>query len=156
MFRKPRLASGTLSLAAANSGPCSAMQSGRKPSGSRDHDEVAVRREQDDVVRAVEPLGEPAEDADPVGLLVLGLELVGQRVHDDLGVGVALQVVVALGEQLVLQLLVVGELAVEGEGEPLGLAAVLALEGLGVAAVVAAAGGVADVADRGRAVHALA
>ena len=35
MFRKPRLASGTLSLAAPNSGPCSAMQSGRKPSGSR-------------------------------------------------------------------------------------------------------------------------
>ena len=91
---------------------------------------------------------------DPVGLLVLGLELVGQRVHEDLGVGVALQVVVALGEQLVLELLVVGELAVEGEGEPLGLAAVVALERLGVAAVVAAAGGVADVADRGRAVHA--
>ena len=76
--------------------------------------------------------------------------------HQDFGVGVALQVVVALGEQLVLELLVVGELAVEGEGEPLGLAAVVALERLGVAAVVAAAGGVADVADRGRAVDACA
>ncbi len=89
----------------------------------------------------------------PVGLLVFGLQLVGQRVHDDFGVGVALQVVVALGEQLFLELFVVGELAVEGEGEPLGLAAVVALERLGVAAVVAAARGVADVADRDRAVH---
>ena len=35
MLRKPRLASGTLSLAAPKSGPCSAMQSGRMPSGSR-------------------------------------------------------------------------------------------------------------------------
>ena len=73
--------------------------------------------------------------------------------HDDFGVGVALQVVVALVEQLFLELLVIGELAVEGEGEPLGLAAVVALERLGVAPIVAAAGGVADVADRDRAVH---
>ena len=75
--------------------------------------------------------------------------------HDDFGVGVALQVVVALGEQLFLELLVVGELAVEREGKPLGLAAVVALERLGVASVVAAAGGVAHVADRHRAVHPL-
>ena len=121
---------------------------------AHDH-QLAVSRDQDDVVGAVEPFGDPPEDPDPVGLLVLGLELVGQRVHDDFGVGVALQVVVALGEQLVLELLVVGELAVEGEGEPLGLAAVVALERLGVASIVAAAGGVADVADRERAVDPL-
>ncbi len=75
--------------------------------------------------------------------------------HDDLGVGVALQVIVALGEELFLQLTIIGKLAVEGEGEPLGLAAVVALEGLGVVAVVAAAGGVADVADGHGPVHAL-
>ena len=69
---------------------------------AHDH-ELAVGRDQDDVVGAVEPLGDPPEDPDPVRLLVLGLELVGQRVHDDFGVGVALQVVVALGEQLVLR-----------------------------------------------------
>ena len=91
---------------------------------------------------------------DPVGLLVFGLELVGQRVHEDFGVGIALQVVVALVEQLFLELFVIGELAVEGEGEPLGLAAVVALERLGVGSVVAAAGGVADVADRDRPVDA--
>ena len=106
-----------------------------------------------DVVRAVEPFRNPPEHPDPVRLLVFGLELVGQRVHDDFGVGVALQVVVALVEQLFLELLVVGKLAVEGEGEPLGLAAVVALERLGVAAVVAAAGGVAHVADGDRPVH---
>ena len=48
-----------------------------EPQRVADHHQVAVRREQHDVVRAVEPLGDPAEDADPVGLLVLGLELVG-------------------------------------------------------------------------------
>ena len=63
--------------------------------------------------------------------------------------------VVALGQQLVLERLVIGELAVEGEGKPLGLAAVVPLERLGIAAVVAAAGGVADVADRERAVDPL-
>ena len=36
-----------------------------------------MRGDQHDVVRAVEPLGDPAEDAAPVGLPVLGLELVG-------------------------------------------------------------------------------
>ena len=108
-----------------------------------------------DVVGAVEAFGDPPEDADPVGLLVLGLELVGQRVHDDFGIGVPLEVVVALGEQLVLERLVVGELAVEGEGKPLGLAAVVSLEGLGVGSIVAAAGCVANVADRERAVDPL-
>ena len=48
----------------------------------------------------------------------------------------------------VAQLRVVGQLAVEGEAEPLVLLDVVPLEGLGVAAVVRPAGGVADVADR--------
>ncbi len=70
-------------------------------------------------------------------------------VHDDFGVDVARQVVVGLGEQLIAEFGEVGELAVEGEGEPLPFAAVMALERLGVAAVVGAAGGVADMADGG-------
>ena len=69
MSRKPRFASGTLSLAAANSGPFWAMQRGRKPSGSRATTSSPVAVEQDDVVRAVEPLGEAAEDPDPVGIV---------------------------------------------------------------------------------------
>ena len=95
----------------------------------------------------------PSENPDPVWLLVFGLQLVGQRVHDDFGVGVALQVIVALVEQLFLELLVVGKLAVECEREPLGLASVVALERLGVRSVVAAASGVAHVADGDRPVH---
>ena len=70
-------------------------------------------------------------------------------VHDDFGVDVAGEVVVGLGEEFVAEFGEVGQLAVEGEGEPLPLAAVMPLERLGVAAVVGAAGGVADVADGG-------
>ena len=61
----------------------------------------------------------------------------------------ARQVVVGLRQQLVAQFGEVGELAVEGEGEPLPFAAVMPLERLGVAPVVGPAGGVADVADGG-------
>ena len=59
----------------------------------------------------------------------------------------ARQVVVGQRQQLVAQLGEVGQLAVEGEAEPFPLAAVMPLERLGIAAVVGAAGGVADVAD---------
>ena len=89
---------------------------------------------------------EVAEHLDQVGPVVAA-QLVAEVVHDDFGVVVAGQVVVVLREQLVAEFGEVGELAVEGEGEPLPLAAVLPLERLGVAAVVGAAGGVADVAD---------
>ena len=65
---------------------------------AHDH-QLAVSGDQHDVVGAVEAFGDASEDADPVRLLVLGLKLVRQRVHDDFGVSVALQVVVALGEQ---------------------------------------------------------
>ena len=132
MLRKPRLASGTLSLAAPKSGPCSAMQSGRNPCGSRTTTSSPWA-----VIKTM--LYAPSNRSeirpkhpDPVGLLVFGLQLVGQRMHDDFGVGVALQMVVALVEQLFLELFIVGELAVEGERKPLGLAAVVALERLGV------------------------
>ena len=57
------------------------------------------------------------------------------------------QVIVALGQQLIAQFAEVGQLAVEGEAEPLSFCSVMPLERLGVAAVVGAAGGVADMAD---------
>ena len=56
-----------------------------------------------------------------------------------------------IAEDLVPQLRIVGQLPVEGEGEPLALLDVPVFERLGVAAVFLAAGGVADVPDRGRA-----
>ena len=67
--------------------------------------------------------------------------------HQHFGVGLAGEVVVVIVEQLLAEVHVVGQLPVEGEAEPLVLLDVVALEGLGVAAVVLAAGGVADVAD---------
>ena len=78
MSRKPRFASGTLSLAAANSGPCSAMQSGRKPERVAGHDQLAEGRQEHDVVRRRRTLGEVAEDLHPVGLGALGCELVAE------------------------------------------------------------------------------
>ena len=67
--------------------------------------------------------------------------------HDDLGVGLAGEVVVVVAQQLVAELHVVGQLAVEGETEPLVLLDVVPLEGLGVTAVLRPAGRIADVAD---------
>ena len=58
------------------------------------------------------------------------------------------EMVVVVVEQLLAKILVVGQLAVEGEAEPLVLLDMVPLEGLGVAAVVLTAGGVADVPDR--------
>ncbi len=69
--------------------------------------------------------------------------------HDDLGVGMANDVVVVAAEQMVAEVLDVGQLAVEGEGEPLPAASVVTLEGLGVRGVVLPAGGIASVADGG-------
>ena len=123
--------------------------------GVANDDQLSVSGDQHNVVCTVEPLCDPSEDADPVGLLVLGLELVGERVHDDFGVGVPFQVIVALREQVILEGLVVRKLSIEGEGKPLGLAAMVSLEGLGVGPIVAAARCVADVADGERAVDAL-
>ena len=68
--------------------------------------------------------------------------------HDDFGVGRPRQVVVVVRQQLVAQLGVVRQLAVEAEAEPLVLLQVVPLERLGVAEVVLAAGGVAHVPDR--------
>ena len=85
--------------------------------------------------------------------MILGLQLVGQRVHNYFGIGVSLQVVVALVQQLFLELFVIGKLAVEREGKPLRLAAVIAFEWLRIAPVVSAASRTAHVPDRHRAVH---
>ncbi len=71
--------------------------------------------------------------------------------HQNFGVGFAGQVEIRLGENLVPQIGVIRQLAVEGKAEPFGFFDVVPLERLGVAAVVFAAGGVAGVADGGRA-----
>ncbi len=69
--------------------------------------------------------------------------------HDDFGVDVAREVVIGLGEELIAEFGKVGQLAIEGEGEPFPFTTMMALERLSIAAVVGAAGGVANVADGG-------
>ena len=111
------------------------------------HDHLAQRIEQHEAIRPVEPLADVAHHFDQ-RRPAIARQLAADLVHDDFGVVVARQVIVAVGQQLVAQLGVVGQLAVEAEAEPLVLLQMVPLERLGVAAVVRAAGGVANVADR--------
>src|SRR5439155_3980208 len=66
---------------------------------------------------------------------------------DDFRVSLADQMIIGQSEKLGPELGEVGQLAVEREAEPFPLAAVMPLERLSVAAVVRAAGGVANVAN---------
>ena len=110
-------------------------------------DHVAHRVQEDEVVRAVELRRQPSEHLHQIGP-VIAPHLVGDVVHDDFGVVVAREVVVVVGEELIAEFGEVGELAVEGEGEPFPFASVPPLEGLGIAAAGGAAGGIAGMADR--------
>ena len=78
-------------------------------------------------------------------------ELLGDQVQQDFGVGLERQVEIGIGKDFRPQLGIIGQLPVEGEREPLELFDMPPLEGLSVAAVFLAAGGVTDVTDRGRA-----
>ena len=77
-------------------------------------------------------------------------ELPTDGMEDYLGVVVAGEVVVAIGEDLSPQFGVIGQLAIKSEGEPLPLLDVGALQWLGVAAILGPAGRIADMADRRR------
>ena len=71
--------------------------------------------------------------------------------QNDFGVGLAGQVVVVVGEQLLAELAVVGQLAVEAEAEPFVFLQMVPLERLGVAEVVGPAGGIPHMPDGGAA-----
>ena len=116
------------------------------PSGSRATIMLPKRVEKHDAVGAVELAGEVAADVQQ-RRPPLGRQGPADLVHQHFGVRLAGEVVVVIVQQLLAEVHVVGQLAVEGEAEPLVLLDVVALERLGVAAVVLAAGGVADVAD---------
>ena len=120
------------------------------PSGSRSDDHVAHGVQEDDVVGPVELLGEPAEHLDQVGPVVAAWQLVAEVVHDDFGVGVARQVVVGLRRAARSRSSAkLASWPLKAKANHFHLQPCCALERLGVAAVVAAAGGVADVADGG-------
>ena len=118
----------------------------KSPGVAGDH-HLAQRVEQHEAVGAVEPAGHVSHHLHQRRPAV-ARQLAADLVHDDFGVGVARQVVVVVGQQLVAELGVVGQLAVEAEAEPLVLLQVVPLERLGVVEVVLPAGGVANVADR--------
>ena len=77
-------------------------------------------------------------------------QLSTQFVHQNFGVRFANQMIVRFVQQFVGQFAIVGQLTVESEREPLAAVKVVIFKRLSVAAIVFAAGGVADVADRCR------
>ena len=115
-------------------------------------DHLSRGRQEDDVVRAVEPPRQATEHPHPVDPSGLVLKLLTDRVHQDFGIGVALEVIVPFRKQFMLQILKIRELTVERESEPARFAAVRAFERLSVRFIVRAAGRVTHVADRRRAV----
>ena len=86
-------------------------------------DHLAEGVQEDEVERAVELGRHRLEHVEQVGLLGL-LEFAAEQVEDDFGVVVPRQVVVGVGEQFGFEFFEIGEVAVEGEGEPLPLAPV--------------------------------
>ena len=109
---------------------------------------VAHGVEKDHVVGTVETAAQIAKHLQEIGPLVLA-KLIAQIVHDDFGVEVLRQMIVGQREQFVAQIGEVGELAVEGHGEPFPFAAMLAFKRLSEGAVVGATGGIAGMADGG-------
>jgi hypothetical protein len=69
--------------------------------------------------------------------------------HQHFGIGIASQMKITLGQNLLFQLLIVGELTVEAKREPLVLFDVMSLKRLSVSLIVGSTGGIAHVANRG-------
>jgi hypothetical protein len=114
------------------------------------HDHPAAGVEHGDVPGTVESLRDRREQFD--GIWIGGArQFVADGVHDHFGVVVSGQMVLIVGEDFGPQLHVIGQLPVEPEGKPFPLLDVRTLQRLGIAAVLGAAGGVADVADGGSA-----
>ena len=111
------------------------------------HHHVAQGVEKHQAIGPVELAGQMAANVHQRRLPV-GRKRAAKLVHQDFRVRLARQVIVVVVQKLLAQVPIVGQLPVEGEAEPLVLLDVVPLEGLGRAAVVLAAGGVADVADR--------
>ncbi len=127
--------------------PFDRVAKGLDPQRVAGHDHVAQGVEKHDAVRPVKLLRQLAKNVDQRRAMI-DRHRRADLVHEDFGVGFPREVVVVVAQQLLPQLHVIGQLAVEGETEPFVLLDVVPLEGLGVAAVLGAAGGVADVSNR--------
>src|SRR3954468_4013923 len=73
--------------------------------------------------------------------------------HDDFGISRPGKMVIIIGQQLVAQLRIIGELPVESKAEPLVFLQVVAFERLGIVQVIVAACRVTHVTNRGPASH---
>ena len=102
-------------------------------------------------VGTVETGSDLFQHVDPVDSFLRLRKQTSDLVENDLRVGVECQVVVAIGEQPLLQKRVVGQLAIEAEAEPFAFVDVPSLEWLSVVSVIGTTGGVANVSDRGAA-----
>src|SRR5690606_23453642 len=74
-------------------------------------------------------------------------KLPADLVHNDFGIGLAGQVMVVVGQQLVSQLGIVGKLAVERKAKPLPPLQVMPLERLGVIAIFTSTRRISHVTD---------
>src|SRR5690606_41467375 len=86
-------------------------------------DEIAASVEEDDRIGAIDDLRDPPEDLRVIAFGAVA-QAVGDVVHEELGVGLPHQVI-ALGLEIVTEMIVVRDVAVEPESEPLVHAAVM-------------------------------
>ncbi len=110
------------------------------------HHHLAQRIEEHQVVCAIKLSRDVLEHIDQIWLAISG-KFVADGVHDDFGIVLASQMVIAIGQELRLQLFVICELAVEAEAEPLVLLQMMPLQRLGVIAVFLATRGITHMAD---------
>ena len=122
---------------------------GADPERVTRQDQVPIGIEKGKAVGAIDRVGKVPEHLDKIRLLI-SLVGIGQVMHEELGVGIVGQVVVTLVllKQLLAHLDVVGNVAVEAEGEPFPLPSMVALKRLGVFAPLFSAGGVTGMPDR--------
>ena len=112
------------------------------------HDHPTTGIEHGNIPRPVKTPGDGCKHFDRIRI-ALTREFAPDGVHDQLGVVVASQVVVVVGQNLGTQFRIVCQLAIETEGEPLAFLDVRAFQRLRVGSIVGPAGGIANVADGG-------
>ena len=107
---------------------------------------ISQRVQEDNVVCAIESFAQIRKDFKQFDTRIL-CDLPAQQVHNDFGVGLAGEMKVVLRKDFVSQLGIVRQLPVEGETKPLCLLDVMPFERLGVAPIIASAGGITDVSN---------
>jgi len=105
------------------------------------------RVEKGDIVGSVKRAGHPSHNFSQARQAVAP-KPIRQLVHENFSVGIERENIVPFGQQLLSQVDIVGQVAVERERIPLPKSPVVPFEGLGVSRVVLAAGRVSSMANR--------